>query len=231
MPMSKYIDSVTLESFPESRSVRRRTVLNILLSAPLFFSSSNFVVGQTTDLAEFDAELAYPSTANPFEITGSQPPSAEERAAANAIINTAPSGPHPFDVAKYFLTDAVSPEYRTQWPSDDAWNPVIFKFFSATGRNVSNDMVPWCAAFVNWCIVRSGRIGSGSALATSFADASKFAFTAQPRPGDLVVFRCYRKSTTLQRRRATSASSWEPQPTAKSGFSAGTSPAAKGTLK
>ena len=113
-----------------------------------------------------------------------------ERAAS--IINNAPTGPTPIDVARYFLSDKVDERYREQWPKSAAWNPVIVEFFKATNFQASNDMIAWCAAFVNWCIVQSLRSGSGSASSQSFLDETKFKRTDSPKVGDLVVFTCRR---------------------------------------
>ena len=141
-------------------------------------------------------ELSTPDEINPLQLYGSSPPSAEEEAKARQIIRAAPTGPRPIDIARYFVSDHVEQHYREQWPRNASWNPVIVEFFRATGFRASNDMVAWCAAFVNWCLVQANRPGSGSAASQDFLDPRKFAAprTNDPREGDLAVFTCHRES-------------------------------------
>lgn len=47
-------------------------------------------------------------------------------------------------------------------------NPRILEYFKATSYRAAHDEVPWCAAFVNWCLVQAGIRGTNSASAFSF---------------------------------------------------------------
>ena len=47
-------------------------------------------------------------------------------------------------------------------------NPRITEYFSTTSLGEQPDSVPWCSAFVNFCVTRSGNKGTKSALARSW---------------------------------------------------------------
>ena len=49
-------------------------------------------------------------------------------------------------------------------------NPRIVEYATATTLKASDDETPWCASFVNWCLLRAGLKGTGSARALSFAN-------------------------------------------------------------
>lgn len=123
---------------------------------------------------------------------GTQRPASEEEREAMSIINRAPYGPTPIDVARYFLDLAngvygvnLKP-YASGWPT--RWNPVIVSFFRATNTTPSGDLTPWCAAFLNWCYLRATNApATGSASSGSFRCYS--APTDSPHVGDVVVFR------------------------------------------
>jgi uncharacterized protein (TIGR02594 family) len=138
--------------------------------------------------------------------------------AANIELN-APTATTPSAVAKYFL-DVREGRYPAAWiPFSHAWaankpaNPMIVKFFEATDVyswpiadwTKLTDTVPWCSAFVNWCIERSRKNRPGAQLmlprpsklqasSSSFRDwgpsirASEFSPNNMPSIGDIVVF-------------------------------------------
>jgi uncharacterized protein (TIGR02594 family) len=123
---------------------------------------------------------------------GTKHPLTPEEKIATAVLSRSPEGPSPVDVARYFLSvgegkfqDDWRP-YTSGWP--ERWNPVIVEFFRATNTLPNGDITPWCAAFVNWCFLRSQK-----APATHSASSGSFrcfgAATEDPRPGDVVVFR------------------------------------------
>ncbi|MGE0258612.1 MAG: TIGR02594 family protein [Alphaproteobacteria bacterium] len=47
-------------------------------------------------------------------------------------------------------------------------NPRITEYFTTTTLGAQPDSVPWCSAFVNFCVTRSGNAGTNSALARSW---------------------------------------------------------------
>ena len=44
----------------------------------------------------------------------------------------------------------------------------ILEYFTATSYKAQSDTVPWCSAFVNWCMKEAGITGSDSAAAKSW---------------------------------------------------------------
>jgi uncharacterized protein (TIGR02594 family) len=115
----------------------------------------------------------------------------------------------PIDVALYFIdigSGKFGPELRpyiTAWPLD--WNPVIVEFFKTTDTQPSGDTTSWCAAFVNFCLIKAAigkTLPAGSQEPTRSAASSTFRYWSSQtpgelgkdsgntvRPGDLVVFR------------------------------------------
>lgn len=130
---------------------------------------------------------------------GTQPPTDEETELAQRVLDGVPRGRLPVEVALYFL-DVASGKYgedlrpfTTAWPV--RWNPVIVAFFTSTNTLPSGDTSPWCAAFMNYCLVKSaeGRtLPAGSDEPTLSAAARSFrkwgSATDSPQPGDVVVF-------------------------------------------
>lgn len=47
-------------------------------------------------------------------------------------------------------------------------NPRVLEYHDATSLHASDDSVPWCSSFVNWCMKQAGIQGSGSAAARSW---------------------------------------------------------------
>jgi len=66
-------------------------------------------------------------------------------------------------------------------------NPRIILYHKACDSGFTSDEIPWCAAFMNWCLQKAGGRGTRSAMARSFLAWGKKVTT--PKPGDLVVFK------------------------------------------
>jgi uncharacterized protein (TIGR02594 family) len=47
-------------------------------------------------------------------------------------------------------------------------NKRILEYHMSTVLRASEDSVPWCSAFVNWCVTRAGLLGTNSARARSW---------------------------------------------------------------
>jgi uncharacterized protein (TIGR02594 family) len=47
-------------------------------------------------------------------------------------------------------------------------NPRIIAYHATTRLRASSDETPWCASFVNWCLLQAGIIGTNSAAAASW---------------------------------------------------------------
>ena len=151
-------------------------------------------------LGVFGEDLVFDQLTNPLIPSLNSPgkfgfskPTQEQIEKANEALNGTPKDQHPIDIAESFIMRyaASDPERISQWPAPQTWNPLIVEFFKATSLRVNNDMVDWCAAFVNWCIVRNNKAGTNSAGSQSFITSGKFIKTKTPRNGDLAVFTCY----------------------------------------
>lgn len=109
------------------------------------------------DLAASASQPPAPYTGTEF--VGTAPPSVAEINRAYEILLNSPIGVAPIDVAQYFLAvgaGAYGEENRIfvrEWPIRA--NPLIFHFFSSTQTSPAGDTTAWCAAFVNWCLLRS----------------------------------------------------------------------------
>lgn len=171
----------------------RRSFMILAASIPMSLSFPLF--GRIDEDSEDSLdELEYPSfdLINESRLFGNLEPTQEQYEEAKSIWENAPNGITPYDIAKYFLNfEHTKPEIITQWPKAKAWNPLIVEFFSSTNYQAKNDLVPWCAAFVNWCLNRSQRKTSGSPASQSFLNKNHFERIKNPNVGDLAVFTCY----------------------------------------
>lgn len=90
--------------------------------------------------------------------------------------------------------EAALPEReRSQW-TDPGENPRIAEYFRVASSwfdPVGGDEVDWCAAFVNFCLVKSGYIGTDHPGARSFFwnKKNQFVKLVQPRYGAIAVRR------------------------------------------
>lgn len=66
-------------------------------------------------------------------------------------------------------------------------NERILQYLGTVGLGDHHDETPWCAAFVNWCLLQAGLRGSGRANARSFLDSWDAMSLAQPSYGCVVV--------------------------------------------
>ena len=119
---------------------------------------------------------------------------------AQAILDAAPQGGRPYDVASYFL-EATPPRFQSAWtqPSGRGLryaNPLILLFFMSTNLRPSGDQTPWCSAFADWCLGRVGISGTHDAGALSWLRWGEEVWRASDglpptaaRPGDVAVFR------------------------------------------
>lgn len=149
---------------------------------------------EATDLVTEIDDLEYPpfDMIDPIKPFGTAEPTDKQKKRAKEIWSGAPTGPEPIDIARYFVDNySDSPDDISQWPKSAAWNPLVVEFFQSTSYRAENDLVPWCAAFVNWCLKRCNRTASGSAASQSFLDERFFKRTMDPKVGDLAVFTCY----------------------------------------
>jgi len=64
-------------------------------------------------------------------------------------------------------------------------NERILQYHKTTTLKATQDEVPWCAAFVNWCLIQAGKKGCNSAAAISWLDWGQK--LEQPRVGAITV--------------------------------------------
>ncbi|UCE30803.1 MAG: TIGR02594 family protein [Burkholderiales bacterium] len=63
-------------------------------------------------------------------------------------------------------------------------NPRIIAYHATTTLGASSDETPWCASFVNWCLLQAGIAGTDSAGAASWL---RWGRTCGPRTGAITV--------------------------------------------
>jgi uncharacterized protein (TIGR02594 family) len=77
-------------------------------------------------------------------------------------------------------------EYATHALIGPGNNPAVLKYFQEIGQKwVTDDETAWCAAFVNWCLLKAGKVGTNSLSAKSFLNYGTA--TKNPNIGDIVV--------------------------------------------
>ncbi len=128
------------------------------------------------------------------------PPSDPVWKQAQSILDAAPRSVSPYEVAEYFI-NSVPEKFQAAWPEPDrshptVANPLIVLFFLATRTKPEGDTTAWCAAFVNWCLERSGLAGTANAASQSFLSwgssvwrAGDGNLSSVTKQGDIAVFR------------------------------------------
>lgn len=77
-------------------------------------------------------------------------------------------------------------EYGVHAIPGDVDSPRVLKYFKEIGHKwVDDDETAWCAAFVNWCLLKAGKPQTGMLLARSFMQYG--VSTKTPILGDIVV--------------------------------------------
>jgi CHAP domain len=196
--------------------------LSLAPSFSLAQSDANADSTRVSELPPLPADLASQSSEPPapYEDTapvGTAKPSDDEKNKAHEILLQSPFGVAPIDIAQYFLSVGAGAygvnlrPFVREWPVRA--NPLIAHFFSSTLTKAEGDTTAWCAAFVNWCLLRShattaDEIGASpgyySISGKSFPDdnlrkystnnASSGSFRCwteitSPKRGDIVVFK------------------------------------------
>lgn len=148
---------------------------------------------------------------------GTAPPTSAEVDKAYDLLINSPIGGAPIDVAQYFLAVGAGAYGEDLRPFAREWpvraNPMIMHFFTSTQTKPEGDVTAWCAAFMNWCLLRAraksvDQIGSGAAgyikkgkpftpeslkrYSTNSASSGSFRCwkpISSPKRGDVVVLR------------------------------------------
>jgi hypothetical protein len=92
-------------------------------------------------------------------LVGTAPPTDDEVRMAYDLLRQSPFGVAPVDIVQYFLAVGAGAYGRAYRPFVREWperaNPLVFHFFSSTLTKPEGDATPWCAAFLNWCLLRA----------------------------------------------------------------------------
>ncbi|MEF0942670.1 CHAP domain-containing protein [Rhizobium sp. BR 362] len=143
-------------------------------------------------------QLQYPPPriATPERRVRRSAPTPTEIKQTREVLASTPTGPRPIDVAQSFIDRYFEhkPAVISQQPPPAPLNPLIAEFLEAAALHPLNDPIPWCAAFINFCIRRNGGVGSSSAWSQSFLPPA-FEAVESPQEGDLAVFTCVSPST------------------------------------
>jgi len=119
-----------------------------------------------------------------------------EIARAIDVLRDIPKTADHLGVATYFSTINIANEscqsFAQEWQTKKTGpsNPLITMFHLLTNTMPNpQDNVPWCAAFVSFCLRAGGKESLWSYRALDYADYPGLDVTAAPRAGDIVVFR------------------------------------------
>lgn len=160
------------------------------------------------DLKEFADSPPAPYTE--LSAVGKQRPTDTEIIKALEILLASPYDTDHLEVARYFFNlSEDKAKFKREWPLRA--NPMIYHFFSATRTRPEGDVTPWCAAVLNWFLLRAkaktedeigASPGAFSFSAKPFSkdnlkrystqSASSGSFrcledSATPSPGDIIV--------------------------------------------
>jgi uncharacterized protein (TIGR02594 family) len=185
--------------------MERRTVLRLGVAAGATAVTGISAAQQDTVGVAVGAEADYEEVDKPFppafRLYGTNPALGEEEDVARKLLDNAPIKKSLQSTAEYFAdladTNSEGWQYNAQWPDapDARWNPVLIGFYQSTSLPKPyiykhGDTTAWCAAFLNWCLIRSGYKHTGSAMSGSFRKYGydRLAKKESPVAGDIIVF-------------------------------------------
>ncbi len=98
-----------------------------------------------------------------------------------------------------------------------ARNPRIVDFVESTNRRRSDDWdddeVPWCSAFVNWCMAQAGQPRTNSMMAISWKKLwSRGKDVGQPAYGAIAVIQWHQTKATCQKKGCSRVDWWDNPP-------------------
>lgn len=88
--------------------------------------------------------------------------------------------------AQWFAVAKIEMAKQVREFAGDEDNPRIQEYLRCVGLPFAHDEVPWCSAFANWCMEKSGYLGTRKANARSWLDWG--VELAEPKEGCVVVF-------------------------------------------
>jgi uncharacterized protein (TIGR02594 family) len=135
-----------------------------------------------------------------FRLFGTNPASGPEEDKARELLNASPAKKDLLETARYFanITDKNDKGYfyNAQWPNIPGghWNPVLIGFYQSTSLPKPyiykhGDTIDWCAAFMNYCLIRGGYEHTSDAMSGSFRTLGKSIPVKNAKAGDIIVFR------------------------------------------
>ena len=95
--------------------------------------------------------------------------------------------PEWYRLARRELADGIE-----EWGEPGEHNPRIIEYHASVPAGFTENEVPWCSSFVNWCMEQAGITGTNSAAARSWERWGKK--LAEPKVGAIAVF--WRESKT-----------------------------------
>jgi uncharacterized protein (TIGR02594 family) len=168
---------------------RRQLTLAIGL-VPFSFSGGAFAA----DAKVHEALADYAGRLPTYRLDGRQPAARAEVAKARDLLLASPrTAGDVRAVARYFESlmdkNAGGERYNAAWAK--RWNPVIVGFYKSTSLKNKyvlrqGDVIPWSAAFLNWCLAIAGCRTTKSATSGAFRTHGRA--TTSPASGDIVVF-------------------------------------------
>ncbi|MDR5746778.1 CHAP domain-containing protein [Caballeronia sp. LZ029] len=178
--------------------MKRRTVIKSGLALTAVHPFKN-IWAQNADDADDYKDIQGPFPAS-FRLFGTNPASGPENEKARQILDSAPLKKDLLETARYFanITDKNDKGYlyNAQWPNVPGghWNPVLVGFYQATSLPKPyvykyGDTIDWCAAFMNYCLIRGGYQHTNDAMSGSFRSLGKPVPVNDAKPGDIIVFR------------------------------------------
>lgn len=89
---------------------------------------------------------------------------------------------------QYKWIEIASKEIGVREEPGSASNPRVIEYHQSIPGGAKSDDVPWCSAFVNWCMTQAGFQGTNSAQAISWAKWAGGQKFDKPCYGSIVVF-------------------------------------------
>lgn len=173
--------------------MQRRDFIILTASASLIALAPEYALSQSDGLDYEDFQGPLPT----YRLYGTNPATGSEEKMARSILDAAPKGKSLIETARYFESisekNSEGESYNAQWKK--RWNPVIVGFYQSTtlGQDYvyrKGDTIDWCAAFINWCLARSGYETTKNAMSGSFRLGKGLGkSTNSPNEGDIIVFK------------------------------------------
>ena len=118
---------------------------------------------------------------------GQNPPPADQVTQPSGQPNTPPKTPTEPDPVDPTWINVAMGQINTAEIAGDQANSAILGYWEGVHQKQTQDEVPWCSAFMNWVMMKSGRKGTGNAFASSWLNWGKP--LSSPKRGAIVILR------------------------------------------